>query len=235
MPVRVIATEDRGWPSTTATLTLLLVAALASAGQAQRQRTDTVLSSQPSGSAATGQVILKPGDLLRVTVWRKPEYSGEFGIAADGSVLHPLYRQVRVTGVPLAELETRFRDYLKELEAEPQFVLEPLFRVSVEGEVGQPNVFNLRPETTIAQAIAMARGQTERGRRDRVRVFRDGNYLEVNLRGSGAGSGGMPVQSGDRIIVDRQRDTFREVIAPTVSVLGGVAAIISVFLYSSNR
>lgn len=221
-------------PRLTLSLALLLVAALGQVAQGQGQRGGD--SPGPASRSATAApVILQPGDVLRITVWRKPEYSGEFGIAADGSVLHPLYRKIRVAGIPVSQVETQLRSVLAELETDPQFVVEPLLRVSVEGEVGRPNVFNLPPETTIAQAIAMAGGQTERGRRDRVRVFRDNVYTELDLRGSGPGSGGMPVQSGDRIIVDRERSTFREVIAPTVSVLGGVAAIVSVFLFSSRR
>src|SRR5690349_4287754 len=37
------------------------------------------------------QVVLAPGDSVRVVVWRKPELSGDFIIAPDGSITHPLY------------------------------------------------------------------------------------------------------------------------------------------------
>ena len=69
---------------------------------------------------------LNPGDVLRITVWRKPELSGEFIIATDGTVSHPLYRSVRVTGIPLPAVETRIREFLGMLEENPQFVVEPL-------------------------------------------------------------------------------------------------------------
>src|SRR5687767_6498171 len=118
-PARCAAptTRQRPWP--VATLVSLFLAALAQTGQGQQ--TGTASNGQLAGSAPAAEVVLKPGDLLRITVWRKPEYSGEFGIATDGTVLHPLYRNMRVAGVSMAELEARFREYLKGLEADPQF------------------------------------------------------------------------------------------------------------------
>src|SRR5688572_27242384 len=101
--------------------------------QAPREANETGVA--PPGSA------LNAGDVLRITVWRKPELSGDFLIAADGTVSHPLYRDVRVTGIPMAAVESRLRDFLATLEAKPQFVVEPLLRVAVSGEVRQPNMY----------------------------------------------------------------------------------------------
>jgi len=180
--------------------------------------------------AATTANSLNPGDVLRITVWRKPELSGEFIIASDGTVSHPLYRSVRVTGIPLPAVETRIRDFLGTLEENPQFVVEPLLRVAVAGEVRQPNVYNLRPETSLAQAVAIAGGTTERGRRDRVILVRENRQLVVNLRKPDQTGAGMLVRSGDQIVVELQRSTW-DVVGPMVSVLGAAAAIVSVYLY----
>jgi polysaccharide export outer membrane protein len=178
---------------------------------------------------------LKPGDVLRISVWRKPELSGDFVIAGDGTVSHPLYREVRVTGVPLSEVETRVREFLTKLETNPQFVIEPLLRVAVAGEVRQPNVYTLRPETSVTQAIAIAGGPTERGRRDRIVVTRDGRELTVLLNRADAAGAAMPIQSGDQIVVEQRSAVFRDLIAPVVGVLGATAAIVSVILYNGHR
>jgi protein involved in polysaccharide export with SLBB domain len=60
------------------------------------------LAQSPAPAADGTNGALNPGDVVRITVWRKPELSGDFIIAGDGSVSHPLYRDVRVTGMPLA-------------------------------------------------------------------------------------------------------------------------------------
>jgi polysaccharide biosynthesis/export protein len=197
--------------------------------------TGTVLAqtaAQPAASINTStSTSLNAGDVLRITVWRKPELSGEFIIASDGTVSHPLYRSVRVTGIPLPAVETRIRDFLGTLEENPQFVVEPLLRVAVAGEVRQPNVYNLRPETSLGQAVAIAGGTTDRGRRDRVVLLRDNREMTVNLRKPDQTGAGMLVRSGDQIAVERESAPW-DVVGPIVSVLGATAAIVSVILYN---
>lgn len=195
----------------------------------------SLLSQSPAPATAGGGIALNPGDVLRITVWRKPELSGEFVVAGDGTVSHPLYRDVRVTGIPIEAVEARLREFLMKLEANPQFVVEPLLRVAVSGEVRQPNMYSLRPETSLAQAVAMAGGPTERGRRDRVVLMRQNQQLVVDLHRADATGAGMPVRSGDQIVVEQQRAVFRDVIAPVVNILGATAAVVSVILYSGRR
>jgi polysaccharide biosynthesis/export protein len=213
-----------------------LVGLVATGGGVSAQARAPV-NANPSGTITDSgaDVTLRPGDALRVTVWRKPELSGEFAIAGNGTIVHPLYREIRVTGIPIAAVEERLREFIGRLEANPQFVMEPLLRVSVEGEVRQPSVYNLRPETSIAQAIALAGGPTERGRSDRVRLIRANGDADVDLRRADVGGSVQTIRSGDRIIVERSRAVFRDVVTPAISILGATAAIVSVFLYQGNR
>jgi polysaccharide export outer membrane protein len=176
------------------------------------------------------QVTLAPGDSVRVVVWRKPELSGDFIVAPDGSITHPLYRTVRVGGVPFATAEANLRTFLARFEQDPQFVLEPLVRVAVSGEVGRPQVFAVRPETSIAEAVAQAGGPTPAAKRDQVRVLRQepgGRQREfyVNLLDPASSVGTIRVHSGDQIVVDRRRSFFREIFLPAIGVLGSAASI----------
>ncbi|HZB27118.1 MAG TPA: SLBB domain-containing protein, partial [Gemmatimonadales bacterium] len=119
--------------------------------------------------------------------------------------------------------------FLARFEQDPQFVAEPLLRVAVSGEVGQPRVYALRPETTIGEAVAQAGGPREDANRDKVRVLRrdaSGRQREffVSLLEPDASSS-MRVHSGDQIVVDRSRSFFREIFLPGLSVLGSAASI----------
>jgi polysaccharide biosynthesis/export protein len=114
-------------------------------------------------------------------------------------------------------------------------VIEPLLRVAVAGEVRQPNLYTLRPETSISQAVAMAGGPTDRGRRDRVVLVRDAREQVISLRAADRSGAGMPVRSGDQIMVERDSAVFRDVIAPMISILGATAAVVSVILYNGHR
>jgi len=183
-----------------------------------------------SPAPTTDQVILAPGDSVRVVVWRKPEMSGDFIVAPDGTITHPLYRAVRVGGVPFATAEANVRAFLARFEQDPQFVVEPLVRVAVSGEVGRPQVFAVRPETSIADAVAQAGGPNQFGRRDRVRVLRrdasgQQRELTVNILDPEGAAARIRVHSGDQIVVDRRRSFFKDIFIPALGVLGSAASI----------
>jgi polysaccharide export outer membrane protein len=186
---------------------------------------------RPSASppaTPTREVRLKPGDVIRIAVWRNEELSGEFTIAADSTIRHPLYKDVKVAGVLLSVVRTRLHEYLSRLETNPQFVVEPLIKVAVGGEVREPNLYPLPPETTIAQAIALAGGITERGRLDRVRLLRDSVELELDLRNAESPDLVATIRSGDRIFVRSRRNIFSAYVFPAIGLAGSIAAIYNV-------
>src|SRR5215218_6153155 len=53
---------------------------------------ELVAAQTPAPAPRTEAVSLSPGDSVRITVWRKPEFSGDFIVAPDGTISHPLYR-----------------------------------------------------------------------------------------------------------------------------------------------
>jgi len=181
-------------------------------------------------TATSEQAVLTPGDSVRITVWRKPEFSGDFVIAPDGSVSHPLYRAVKVGGVPFATAEANVRRFLSGFEENPQFVMEPLVRVAVLGEVPRPIVFAIRPETTIGEALARAGGTTQFGARNRVRVLRltpngQQQTLTLNLQSPTSTDGLIPIRSGDQIVVDRKKSFIKDLLLPTIGVIGSIASM----------
>jgi protein involved in polysaccharide export with SLBB domain len=179
-------------------------------------------------SSSSGDLILRPGDVVRVTVWRSAELSGEFAITGDGTLAHPLYRDVVVGGVDVATAEQRIRQLLSGLESNPRFVVQPLLRVSLGGEVRQPSLYTLPPETSIAQAVAMAGGATERGRLDRVRLLRGGGEVRVDLTDPQGGWAQSLIRSGDQLFVERRVSVFRDYIAPAGSIVAALVSLVGI-------
>jgi polysaccharide biosynthesis/export protein len=194
-----------------------------------------VLSIPASASAqeqrpSAAQSVLTPGDSVRIEVWRKPEFSGDFVVAPDGSITHPLFRSVRVAGLPFATAEANLRTFLAQYEENPQFVMEPLIRVAVSGEVTRPLTFAARPETSISEAVARAGGTTQVGARNRIRVLRlepNGHQQQivVDLADPNGNEGTLPVRSGDQIIVDKRKSFFRDIMVPALGIIGSVASL----------
>jgi protein involved in polysaccharide export with SLBB domain len=199
-----------------------------------RIRTCSFLALLVLGSALAAQMPatreapkLLPGDEVRIRVWRDSEMSGDIAIGPDGTLLHPVWRGLKVTGLTLPDVEARIRQFLTRYQTEPQFVAQPLFRVTVGGEVQKPDLYFLSPDVTIGQAVALAGGATERGRTDRVRLLSGGQLRVIKLDGNDP-SGNLPVRSGDQLIVERRGSFFREIFAPLVAIAGSAAAIINV-------
>ena len=174
---------------------------------------------------AADSAFLRPGDLVRLAVFRQPELSGDFPVSAEGTLQHPLLSEVRVVGVSRAMIRERLREALARYARDPSFVFDFLYRVAVTGEVRLPNLFTLSPETTLGQAVASAGGITEFGRLDRVHLVRDGRDVVVNLQSPDPAVASMRIHSGDQIRVTRRANLLRDYVGPFAAIIGAVAAL----------
>ncbi|HEX3276126.1 MAG TPA: polysaccharide biosynthesis/export family protein [Gemmatimonadales bacterium] len=190
------------------------------------------VSAQTPQASRTGtdQSFLAAGDSVRIVVWRKPELSGDFVVAPDGTITHPLYRAVRVAGMPYAKAEESVRSFLTQFEANPQFVMEPLIHVAVSGYVTRPIVFAASPGTSVGEAVARAGGVDQQGARNKVRILRltpsgQQSQFIVDLTDASGSAGTMPIRSGDQIIVDKRKSFFKDVMIPALGIIGSVASL----------
>jgi polysaccharide export outer membrane protein len=179
---------------------------------------------------APAEQTLSPGDSVRIVVWRKPEFSGDFVIAPDGSVTHPLFRDVKIAGVPLATAEANLRRYLSQYDQNPQFVMEPLLHLSVSGEVPRPLVFATQPGTTVAEAVARAGGTTQFANRRHIRVIRNEpsgtqRVFYADLQDPADRLSQSPVRSGDQIVIDRKKSFVKDIFLPALGLIGSVASV----------
>jgi protein involved in polysaccharide export with SLBB domain len=186
-----------------------------------------------AAQGARSDAVLRPGDMLRLSVWRHPELSGDFLVAPDSTLVHPLYQRVQVAGVPLPVVKERLRALLATYEQGVEFAIEPLFAVTVAGEVRQPNLYRLPQGTTFAQAIAQAGGPTELGRLDRVHVIRRDSAMVIDLARNYSRYERLPIASGDQVLVARRSDSnvLRDVLYPLASLTAAVAAVLAYSRY----
>jgi protein involved in polysaccharide export with SLBB domain len=178
---------------------------------------------------------LRPGDRLRITVLSDDKnLSGEFEVAPDSTLRHPLYNQVKVAGVPVSMLKEQITSFLRRYQKDPQLDVEPFYKVSVGGEVRTPNVYLLAPQTTIAEAVVRAGGQTSEGNPDFVTVTRDGRRLSFKLSETSALQPAPTIQSGDQISVEARRSTLNRISGIT-PVLGVAASVLSAIVILSRH
>jgi polysaccharide export outer membrane protein len=145
---------------------------------------------------------LRPGDVVRVLVWREKEMSGDFTVDEAGRLVLPLVGERRVAQTPwLALRDSLLESYAKQLK-NPSVTLTPLRRVLVMGEVTKPGQILLDPTMNFASAIALAGGANMQGDLRRVRIVRDGKTL-VQQAPVDSLIFTAEVHSGDQLYVDR--------------------------------
>jgi protein involved in polysaccharide export with SLBB domain len=212
--------------------TLVILAACISVFyfSARLQAQEALSAKTQAVSSTSGEITrdaaLRPGDHLKITVLSDDkDLSGEFEVAPDGTLRHPLYNRVQVAGVPVTALKERIASFLRTFQKEPQLEVEPLFQITITGEVNKSGVFFVAPETTVEKAIERdAAGMNDRANLNAVTLLRDSRRIPVRLAGASPSDGAQMIQSGDYINVGPKRN----VMAQITPFLGIGASLISV-------
>jgi len=97
--------------------------------------------------------------------------------------------------------------------------------VTVAGSVMSPGIYKVASGTTVTQAVTQAGGVTENGKRDDVRLFRGVNETRLDLTEPEAI--GMPVESGDQILVkNKSSGGIRRFILPVIQIGFSIANLL---------
>ena len=149
------------------------------------------------------EILLRPGDAIRIEVKDEPLLSGQCTVAEDGRALLPLVGLLPVAGLPFDEVRREITErYSREL-IEPVVIATPILRIAVLGEVRLPGLLPVDPTYTMADLLAAAGGLTPLADQDRISLIRNGSVLESKIDPQAlAASTGF--QSGDQILVGRQ-------------------------------
>jgi polysaccharide biosynthesis/export protein len=168
---------------------------------------------------------LGPLDVLRVSVFRVPELSGEYQVDAKGMIDLPLLGPISVRSYNpeqfALELERLYSvRYLNDPEVTIRVMSTSHNSVTVEGGVNSPGIYSLPGRTTLVGAIALARGIafTDANPR-RVAIFRKsgGKTMAAAFDLVAIRRGEMedpPIYPGDTIVVDSSqvRPIYRDIV-----------------------
>jgi polysaccharide export outer membrane protein len=197
------------------TLLALLMLASPVAGGAQRPAS--------GGGVSAPADALRPGDVVRLAIWREPDLSGEFTVDKDGTVMFPKIGAQRVTEVSPDSLRTAlvaaYRVYLRN----PSIDVTLLRRVNVLGAVQKPGLYPVDPTMTIADVIALAGGATSVGDPHKVELRRIGS-TRTRVVAAATKLADSPLRPGDQLYVPERSWMARN---PGV-VIGAVSTLITI-------
>ena len=172
---------------------------------------------------------LRPGDSLRVRVWREPDLSGVFMVDEHGDVTFPRVGRRSVVNVPIDSIRARVQREYAEFVRDASVEITPLYRVRVNGAVRNPGLFTVDPTMSVGDAIGLAGGVSPEGRSGRVDLVRDGRRVATSISPSSR-LVELALRSGDELYVPERPWVSRN----TPLLFGAVSAIASLF-WAFNR
>jgi polysaccharide biosynthesis/export protein len=175
--------------------------------------------------------LIKPGDALLLEFPLSTEFNQTLSVAPDGYVSLQGVGDLAVSGKSLPEIREALKKaysgilhnpivnvQLKDFQ-KPQFV--------VGGEVGHPGRFELREDTTVTEALAVAGGTTKSSKNSQVLLFRrmpGGSMVEVRklnlnrMMKKGDLREDLHLQAGDMVFVPKNAFSKIERFIPSSSL-----------------
>jgi polysaccharide export outer membrane protein len=161
---------------------------------------------------ATQSYLVKPGDVLEISVWKEPDLQRQVLVRPDGAFSFPLVGEVDARNKSVAELNKIVSERLS------RYISDAVVTISVQeikgnkifvlGQVNKPGEFIVNPSVNIMQALSMAGGMTP---------FAATNDIIV-LRGQGKSQNAMAFRYAD-VVRGRSLDTNIELISGDIVVV----------------
>lgn len=178
-----------------------------------------------SSDAEVSGYRIGPSDKLALTVFQVEDLSFEqIVVDASGKLQLPLLGSVQAAGLTPAELSTELERrlgerYLRNPRVSVSVTEAASQKITVDGAVVKPGVYEMRGRTTLLQAVAMAEGGTRIADLRKVAVFRSNEGRPMiavfDLAAIRRGEAVDPVVLGDDVVVvdtSRLSARYRDII-----------------------
>ena len=130
------------------------------------------------GAVANARYVLGSNDKIQIQVFQEEDLSLTTDISTNGTIDYPLIGDVKLSGLTVAQAEK-----LLDKKLRGDYLINPQITVSiveyrpffVAGEVNSPGSYEYQPGMTARQAVVIAGGFTDRAKRSKVYLIREGD------------------------------------------------------------
>jgi polysaccharide biosynthesis/export protein len=198
-----------------AALVLVVGASVATAYAQQASPSNTTPAARPPAAAPIPitDYVIGPEDMLQITVWKNESLSRALPVRPDGKISLPLLHDVQAAGLTPMQLQEKLAIALGEFMPNPEVSVTVTdvrsYRVSVLGEVMRPGVLQLKSDTTVLEALALAGGFRDFASPGKIMILRkngDGQTHKIPFNYNrvvkdNRGEGNVTLKSGDVVVV----------------------------------
>lgn len=169
---------------------------------------------------------LRPGDVVRLRIWREPDLSGDFPVDEKGVVVFPKIGPMSVAGQAPDQLKARLVTAYSEFLQQTSIDVTLLRRVQVLGAVRNPGLYPVDATMTVSDALALAGGTTSEGDVRKIRLIRGGRRMNVKLN-SDTRIASSPIRSGDQIFVGERGLMSRNPGVAVAALTSGLSLLLA--------
>ena len=185
----------------------------------------------PTFSNRNARYILRPDDSFDVLFEFNPEFNQTVTVQPDGFVTMKPVGDLHVSGLTLPQLTNTLEKQYAKIVYRPSITIvlkdfeKPYF--VADGQVARPGKYDLRGDTTVTQAIAMAGGFLSSAKHSQVVLFRRASdeWVEAKLidvkkmENKRNLSEDLHLQPGDMLFVPKNKYSKIESFIPRASTL----------------
>jgi polysaccharide biosynthesis/export protein len=194
----------------------------------------TLMSAISFGQASTETYRLQPEDVITIQVYRVQEINAVVPVGPDGNISAPFLGTIKAGGKTIKELEADLTaGYINKLQLNDPIVSVTIreyrrLKASVNGFVGRPGVYDIRPNDRLMDLLSSAGGTSTDGRADLSKAYlvkkSSGERIPIDIRAllAGDASQNYLIEDGDLLQVPEETDS-RVVVAGRVRQEGPIA------------
>lgn len=158
----------------------------------------------------------RPGDVVGLTVRGQDEWTGNFPVQPDQTIVLDGLPPISLVGVLHSEALEVIRGALATVLRNPVVELASQIRISVMGQVGAPGFYDVSGSLLLSDVVMLAGGPTQRAELEDLEIRRLGETIMKGneLTARGATLDDLGVQGGDMVFMPastRSLQTFRNV------------------------
>lgn len=132
---------------------------------------------------AIDRYLLDTGDTINITVFGEPELSKQTLLSDSGNITYPFLGEINVRGLTVVELEKTIHDGLK-----GDYLINPNVSVAIvqyrpffiDGEVKKDGAYPYQPGLTVAKAVTLAGGFTERASKSKIYLIKSNDPQQTS-------------------------------------------------------
>jgi polysaccharide biosynthesis/export protein len=171
---------------------------------------------------APGNLIVGPGDELRIRIWGQVNFSANLRVSREGEIYLPKVGAVHVAGMPFSEIAGHLRSVMERVYRNFELSVDlgeiHTIQVYVAGLAHQPGEYTVSALSTLVDAVFATGGPSPAGSMRHIQLKRDGKIVTdfdlYALLIKGDKSGDEQLQPGDVVYIPP--------VGPQVALIGSV-------------